>query len=374
MKKSIELLNMLNSLKKQAEEANKQNDAKAFDNIMNNAKTIKAQYEAALELEEEEKKGHNTMKINDIDMKVKKKAFAKLIVGNKNFTEAENDYINTLKDTAGSGQIGSEGAKGGYTIPEEFVKPIAEARQKLIELKNYCTVKNVNRLTGVMPACGSENGELTAFDENETITNSAIDFSQVKFTLKSYKDIIPVSNELLADTDVDLVGFINTRFAKKAVNAENKAIITLLNTLEENAGTTYTDIISALNTKLDAAISADAIIITNQDGFDYLDTLVDNNGAPILTRSFADEKTALLRGHEIVVVSNSALATTANKLPFFVGSLEDFAYFFAKNGVELAADSSAGFTSNTTYLRAVERFDVQKVNAGAMVKVAITKE
>ena len=377
MKKSIEIMQNMRGLKNQIEAKMNEKAFEEAEKLSENLKTLKAQYDAAVEIENEEKKGKTQMQINTVADKKKtfKNAFNKMVLKNvfgEPLTEAEQAYSNKVKMVVGPGQVGATGAKGGYLIPQEFITPIAEARSELVELKNLCTVKAVNRLTGVMPVCKAETAALSTFDENETIANSAIDFSQVTYNVKAYKDIVPVSNELLADADVDLVSFVDRRFARKAVNAENKAIIDALDTVAETTITDYKGIIKALNTKLDTAIAANAVIITNQDGFDYLDELTDANGVPVLTRSFADEKTALFRGHPIVVLNNATIKTVGKKLPFYAGSLEDFLYFFERSGVELAADSSAGFTSNTTYLRVIERFDAVKVNEEAMVKLTIT--
>ena len=55
------------------------------------------------------------------------------------------------------------------------------------------------------------------------------------------------------------------------------------------------------------------------------------------------------------------------KAPVFVGDLAEFASFFDREGLELAVSSEAGFTKNATYMRAIERFDVKKVDEAAMV-------
>ena len=317
-------------------------------------------------------------KSNKLSKAVMRRAFNKKILERSSInlgslTEEEATFANTLKAQAGDGQVGATAAKGGYLIPQEFITPIAEARKEFIALKDLCTLKMVNRLTGVMPKAAAEDGKLVEFEENTAVNKDSIDFGQVSFKVKSKGDIIPVSNELLSDADVDLVGFINQRFAKKAINTENADIVTLLDTATSSDITDYKGILKALNVDLDPAVAADAVIITNQDGFNYLDSLTDSEGRPLLTYSFADFKTVTFRGHKIVYLSNTAIPTNTKKIPFYVGSLADYAYFFEREGVELAADSSAGFTTNTTYLRAIERYDVQKVNEKAVVKLNLTQ-
>lgn len=379
MKKTIELLQKINAKREEVMAMKNSGNITGALKAADELNKLKSEYDVEKALEDATPTAGKPV---GAQMGVKKniqtlrRAFNKKVLEGTganvgSMTAEEMELSKTFKAEA-TGQAGATGAKGGYLIPQEFVTPIAEARKEYIALKDLCTVKLVSRMTGVMPKAAAEDGKLLAFDENNAINQSTVDFGQVSFTIKTRGDIIPVSNELLADADVDLVGFINQRFARKAINSENDDIIKTLDTLTASAITDYKGIIKAINTSLDAAIAADAVIITNQDGFNYLDTLTDTEGKPVLTYSFADFKTTLLRGHKIVYLSNSAIPTKTNKIPFYVGSLADFAYFFEREGVALAADSSAGFTTNTTYLRALERYDVQKVNGKAMVKLEFT--
>lgn len=380
MKKTIELLQKINAKREEVMNMKNAGDIAGALKAADELNKLKAEYDVEKALEDATPTAGKPV---GMQMGVKKniqmlrRAFNKKILegtgANVGSMSAEEMELAKQFRMEATGQAGATGAKGGYLIPQEFVTPIAEARKEYIALKDLCTVKLVSRMTGVMPKAAAEDGKLLAFDENNAINQSTVDFGQVSFNIKTRGDIIPVSNELLADADVDLVGFINQRFARKAINSENDDIIKILDTLTASVIADYKGIIKAINTSLDAAIAADAVIITNQDGFNYLDTLTDTDGKPVLTYSFADFKTTLLRGHKIVYLSNSAIPTKTNKIPFYVGSLADFAYFFEREGVALAADSSAGFTTNTTYLRALERYDVQKVNEKAMVKLEFTQ-
>lgn len=380
MKKTMELLQKINAKREEVMNMKNAGDIAGALKAAKELDELRAEYDVEKALEDSTPTAGNPVgtqmgvkkDINMLRRAFNKKILAGTDVNVGSMTDEEMELAKTFRMEA-TGQAGATGAKGGYLIPQEFVTPIAEARAEYISLKDLCTLKLVSRMTGVMPKAAAENGKLLAFDENNAINQSTIDFGQVSFNIKTRGDIIPVSNELLADADVDLVGFVNQRFAKKAINSENCDIIKLMDTLAASAITDYKGIIKALNTKLDPAIAADAVIITNQDGFNYLDSATDNYGEPVLTCSFADFKATMLRGHKIVYLSNAAISTKANKIPFYVGSLADFAYFFEREGVALAADSSAGFTTNTTYLRVLERYDVQKVNENAMAKLELTQ-
>lgn len=306
--------------------------------------------------------------------KMHNRAFVKAILG-RNMSETEKAYAMTLVDAVGTpGQAEGTPDKGGYLVPTEQVNVITEYRRHRIALKNMCDVVNVSTYTGTAPAVDGETGALTDFDELNEIPKNDKTFKQIAWKLHSYGDIVPVSNELLADTNVDLVGFIARRFATMAVNAENAKIFALMKaTTIKQTGKDYKAILTALNRKLDAEISQNASIFVDAIGFDYLDSAEDKNGRPLLTQSYADPAAKMFRGHPVVQLpSTVSTGSTDEKIIMYVGSLSDAVKFFDRQGVTMAVSTEAGFTQNKTMLRAVERFDVQAADAEAMVEVTIT--
>ena len=76
---------------------------------------------------------------------------------------------------------------------------------------------------------------------------------------------------------------------------------------------------------------------------------------------------SVFRGKMVIPVSNEILATKTAGMPFYVGSMTEAVAFFDRQQVAIRASSEAGFTKNATYVRAIERFDVQADDPGAMV-------
>lgn len=298
--------------------------------------------------------------------KLKNRVFNKLVLG-RALNEEEREFVNT----AGTpGQVESTPGKGGYIVPEEQIATLVEFRRAYTALKSFCDVRTVSTASGKMPTIGDEDGSLVAFDELNEINKSDVDFGQIAYSIKSYGDIIPVSNEILADTDIDLMGVIGRRFARKSVNTENAKVLAALPT-KSTSITDYKGIVKALNVTLDPAISAASALYTNQDGYDYLDELVDSQGRPMLTASLADPGVMLFKGRAVRILKNSVLQTKTT-IPFYVGSMADAVAFFDRQQVSMAASADAGFTSNQTMIRAVERFDVQAEDADAMVMLKLT--
>lgn len=364
MKKSVEMKKELETMRneiKTLKDEGKIEDAHAkltaFKELENKIKEIEMEetLETMTTTDKKELEVKNKMNVNKI--------FNRVLTG-KSVTEEERAFLNA----AGTpGQVEATDGKGGYLVPLEQFETIKELRRNLVVLKEYCNVLPVHSFKGTMPIEKDGTGELIAFEELNEIGKSDIDFSQVTYNVADYGDIIPVSNTLLADENANLTAYIGKRFTKKATNTENKKIVDLLKTLTPKPAADYTVVNTALNVDLDPAVSANAIVITNQTGFNFLDNLVDKQNRPLLELNLQNTTQKVFKGRKIVVLPDTLLPMNTTKAPVFVGDLTEFATFFDREGLELAISKEAGFTKNATYIRAIERFDVKKVDEKAMV-------
>ncbi|MEG0798703.1 MAG: phage major capsid protein [Acidaminococcaceae bacterium] len=374
MRKSIEMKKQLDALKNEIgtlQASGKVADAHAKLDALNELKQA-IQVQEALETEEDEGFGGGSpAPVNQIpeadEKKIRNRVFNKQVLG---MPLAENE-MKYIVDTVGTpGQVGATPAKGGYLLPDEQISRVLEFRRGLTALKNYCEVVPVTRRSGSIPTTTDDSTTLTNFDELDTITKADIDFSSVPFSVVDYGEIIPAAKTLLEDIDVDLVSLIGRRFARKGVRTENSKILALLAALTPAAISDYKDIKTALNKTIDPALVEGSIIITNQSGFDYLDSVVLTGGQLLLQPVITDPTKKQFAGHEIVVLSNAQLPEvtgTPNKIPFYVGNLYEFAKFFDRKQVTIDSSVEAGFTTNALFLRAIERFDVKTADSAAMV-------
>ena len=311
------------------------------------------------------------------DAAMRNRIFNKQVFGRK-LNEEEMAYLNA----AGTpGQVEATPAKGGYLVPEEQINQLLELRRAYTQLKSFTNVQVALSNAGKQPTVGAETGTLTAFDELNEIHQGDIDFSQLSYEIADYGDIIPVSNTLLQDVDLNLMGIIGQRFARKAVNTENAQILAKLAAITDSptAISTWKGITKALNVNLDPAFYANAKIFTNQDGFEWMSELEDGQNRPLLVPDVAAPDTYRLRGKEVVVISNSILETSetgtgtvTRKAPMYIGSMSDFLAFFERKGVEVAVSDQAGFTKNATLIRAIERFDTVVADSAAMKSYQVT--
>lgn len=368
MRKTIELKKIINGLKAEVNNLQTQGKmdeaTKKAEELTNAVNEFKAAQ--AIEIAEDATfvASAKPATENRHDAGFKNRAFNKALLGRRLDAE-ESDYVNTV------GLVESTPGKGGYIVPEEQMKTLVEFRRDLPSFKSLVSVIGVNSATGRMPTLGAENGKLTAFDELTEIKQSDFDFSQVTYKLVDYGDIIPVSNTLLADNDFNLMDIIGRRFARKAVNTENSVVAGLLSGVSGATMTDWTGLTKAMNKTLDPAIAANASIVTNQSGLEWLDECVDKNGRPLLSMDLVDANIRRFKGKPVIVFPDSILAES-NKIPFYVGSFADAIAFFDRQQVSVAVSEEAGFTRNATYIRAIERFDAKLVDAEALTKVTIS--
>lgn len=112
--------------------------------------------------------------------------------------------------------------------------------------------------------------------------------------------------------------------------------------------------------------------MTNQDGYNWLDSQQDANGRFLLQDDITQPGRKLLFGRPVVVCSNRYLPSitgTTNKAPIFIGNLEELIVLFTRRFFELAATKEGGdaFKRDTTDLRTIMRDDIKFWDTGAAV-------
>lgn len=370
MKKSDQLKKTYDEVKAKVNELQEKGMTKDAYDLLPEMKNAEMAYKVQLATEQEDLDnflpGAAPTKKSGIEDKVmRNRIFNKLVLGaplndeEKEFYAADKTPIQRVTDAAGTpGQVGATPAKGGYLVPEEQLAQLREYRKAYTSLKTLAHVQTANSATGTMPTLGDETGTLTNFEELNSISQSDFDFGQLKYEIQDYGDIIPVSNQLLQDADINITSIIGQRFARKSVNTENKKILDLLGSLSAGEIKDYKALMKALNVDLDPAYYANARILTNQDGFQWMSELEDSQKRPLLVPDVAAPDTYRFRGKEVTVLSNNMLATTSSKIPFYVGSISDYVAFFQRLGVEIAVSQDYLFDKYATALRCVERFGV----------------
>ncbi|WP_080833217.1 phage major capsid protein [Cohnella massiliensis] len=249
----------------------------------------------------------------------------------------------------------------GIVVPQDIQTRINTLMRDWNDLSQYVTVENVTALSGSRVL--ETDADMTPFaDVDEYGVIQATDnpkFTPISYKVKKRAGYLPLTNELLADNDANLIGYVTNWIARKAAHTRNTHILALLNTLTPKALADLKAINTVLNVDLDPAISRSAILLTNQDGFNWLDNQVDGNGRPILMDDFTQPGRKLFKGRPIAVVSNRNLPSSGTNAPLFIGNLKQFMVLFNRRFFELASTREGGdaWRRDTTELRTIMRDD-----------------
>lgn len=333
-----------------------------------NIDTLEAKLKLALKEEEEVQanlKGtvlDNKNISNGIDSQAYENAFVSFVKG-----KASLDEQMTIQAALSS----TTDADGGLLIPKDQETQVIELARDYSSLRDLVYVEPVSTLTGTRVI--EVDGEYTPFAE--VVEGSKISdtdngkFKAISYSCKTYGGILPIPNNLLKDNKGNLLHHINKWFAKKRVATENKLIVDVINTFSKTPMTSIDDIKTTLNKTLDPAISANAIVVTNQTGFNELDKLKDTDGKYLLQPNPTKPTEKLLKGREVKVYPDKVLANDTTKAPVIIGDFKRAITLFDRQLLTIDSTNigAGAFETNTTKLRGLLRMDAQKFDEKAIV-------
>ncbi len=298
-------------------------------------------------------------------------------------------------------------ADGGYTVPADIQTKINEYKEAKFSLKKLVRVENVGTNSGrrIFKVKTNHTG-FSAVNEGAAIGQKATPtFSKIDYTIEKYAGILPVTDELLADTDANISSVLIGWLGDEELATENAQILSLI-----NPGSTGTDFSSnvidgiktALNVTLGQAYAEGSAIVTNDDGFNYLDTLKIGSTNEYLLKPAKDQTAPTpyylavgARKVPVVVVPNTVFPSTViatgddagTYMPFVVGDLKEAVAFFDRQQLSVMTSNTASinvtendtttvlsaFESDMTLFRGIMRFDVVSRDSGAIVKGYVKK-
>lgn len=296
--------------------------------------------------------------------------------------------IKPIDATDSPGQVESVDNRGGVLVPVETADYVVRESGGVYRLRDRVAEHFPSSKAGKIPMLSNpEAGLIAQFDEFPAsgITKGDIKFGSINYSVKDYGLIVPVSNDLLRDANVDVFAEIMEQFNRAQRNTENAFILAAIDTLtagEEVVMTDWKDLNKALISTTPIG-SPDKVIVTNSDGVAYLDTLTDSQGRPLLTQALVDDPKMRYRGYEVIQLSDASLPTGTPEeghdygaVPFIVGNLYDAAMFVERQGLEIMYNpyADSAFQKNATDVRITCRLDCQGKFASAVKKLLWTKE
>lgn len=223
-------------------------------------------------------------------------------------------------------------ADGGYTVPKDIRTQIEKYRDAKFSLRQLVRVNNVTTKSGeyTFKARADQTG-FTKVGEGAAVGAAATPkFERVKWSVDKYGGYLPVTNELLSDSDANIVSTIVEWMGDEARVTDNKNILTVAKTFTAKTLTQagiLDELKTIVNVDLGQAFAGTVSIVTNDNGLNVLDALKDANGLPILTANPQDPMRMQIRAgaHVIplVIVPNADLPNDTTKIPFFVGDMRE---------------------------------------------------
>ncbi|MGJ0767498.1 phage major capsid protein [Lacticaseibacillus paracasei] len=281
--------------------------------------------------------------------------------------KAINDFIHSRgKVIDAASHVTS--TEAGVLIPEEIIyDPTAEVNS-VVDLSTLVTKTPVTTPKGTYPILKRATDRFSSVAElAENPKLAEPEFNKVDWSVGTYRGAIPLSEEAIADSAVDLTSLVGQSINEKAVNTYNAMIAPVLQSFTAKATKTDTLVDSLkhiLNVDLDPAYSR-ALVVT-QSLFNTLDTLKDKNGRYLLhdaSDSITDGTAkGTILGVPVYVVGDTLLGSLAGDQKAFVGDLKRGVLFADRQQVTLAWEDSKIYGR---YLGAAFRFGVQKADANA---------
>lgn len=294
-------------------------------------------------------------------------------------------FAKAVRQFIRKGLVEGVGEDGGYTVPEDVLTRVEHFKDVDYALEQDIDVVPVSTNKGSRTYQKKTTpNTFVDIDENGEITEEieAPKFEKVPYAIQDRAGFMPVSNDLVADSDSNIMEIVAEWLGRADVNTTNAKVLAKV---AEKAQIDLKDIDGikkALNVTLGQAYKAGAKIYTNDDGLNYLDTLKDANERPLLNPDPTAPANMQLRCGTTVlpikVLPNKVWASVGGKVPFVVGNLFDYVRKYDCQHMSIKASDVAtiggfnAFAQNMTLLRAIVRDDYRVKDADSIVHGYIT--
>ena len=281
-------------------------------------------------------------------------------------------------------------SQGGYTVPQDIQTKINKFKEARFNLESLVTTTPVSTSSGsrIYQTRASHTGFASVAEAGKIAQKAAPTFSQITYAIAKYAGYLPVTNELLADSDANIANTIIEWLGEEDIATRNAIILAALADINETDLANLDGIKTAVNVTLGQAFAGSVQIVTNDDGFNYLDQLKNGQSEYLLKPSMDPTKPLERRlavgatTIPVVVVPNAVLASTKknNKdvMPFYIGDFKDAVTIFDRQKISIMQSNTASvtdfnaFEQDLTIFRAIERLDCKLIDSSAVVRGTIT--
>ena len=224
-KKMRELLNKIAQKRMMAKgfmEEGENKDLEKAAALMDEADELQKEYDLEARMYEAEKED-NTPSEEEV---AEKKAKEKEETATSKFAKGVRAII--TKDFSGNSE--GIGADGGYTVPEEIetkVQRLRETQESLIDLVSVKVVKT-NKGSETYKTRGQYTGFSNIGEGGKLPKKSGLGFSRINYVINKYGGYMPVTNELVEDSDEDIEAMLVEWLANESRVTRNNLVKTII--------------------------------------------------------------------------------------------------------------------------------------------------
>lgn len=312
---------------------------------------------------------------------------------NVNYNHAVHDFAEAARYLFKNASSSNEGTKadGGYTVPEDIKTEINRYREAEFSLQSLVDTENVTTDSGrrTYQSRKSHTGFNLVTEGAKIKGVEPPKFEVIEYSIKKYSGWLPVTNELLADSDANITNTLIEWLGKEDTATRNRLILEIMQGVTVTALKNLDEIKKVINVTLGSAFSATSKIVTNEDGLNWMDNLKDTTGRYLLKPNMDQTspiKYQLAVGATnipIVVVPKEILksdTTTAKKrgIPMLCGDTKEAVKIFDRQKLSILGSNTASVTDFNAYeqdmtlFRGILRMDVVKKDAKAFVNGVLT--
>lgn len=283
--------------------------------------------------------------------------------------------------TKAAGDMAQEGvdADGGYTVPEDIVTRVETYRQSKANLRALVGAENVTTSKGrrTFKTRSQQTGFSKVSEGGKIAKKAGPQFSVLNYAISKYAGFLPVTNELLEDSDENITQVLTEWIGDEARVTDNTLILAAINLKAKVAIVGIDGLKKAVLVDLDSAFRSTSKITTNSNGIYWLSTQKDTTGRDLLTPVPSEPgKMQLACGAVVIPVEelpNADLPNDGTKVPFIVGDLQEGIRLFDRKQLTLSSSDVAvagdfnAFEQDMTLTKALVREDVQQRDASAYI-------
>lgn len=379
-KELMELLNSIKTKKQKVRDLCAENKVEDARRAKEELKELQEKFDLLYDLEQE--------KHEDAEQKAKNGTAKKLEDKEKKNAIA---FVNAIRAATGKGSLSDEDKEilnamkegtdedGGLTVPQDIRTSVRELRRGGDALETLVNVEHVTTLSGSRVL--EKHADQTPFDNVDEAAEfpevSTPQFEKIDYKVKKKGGILKVTQELLDDSTENIIAYLRRWLAKKSKATRNFMIVAKVREItagEEIAVEGLDDLKKIFNITLDPAIALTSGIVTNQDGYNWLDTLKDKDGKYVLQPDPVKPTDMLLFGkYHVKRIGNKTLpsveAEGGYKAPLICGDLKEAVTIFDRETLTIDISNVAGdfWKTDQTGFKARERLDIKEVDTEAVV-------